>query len=95
MADLIALLEQYECIVKEKCKDLKILLMEKINSYQDVVSLYNYTLGALTWYYYAYSVGDVLGCLEEELSEPRKTKVENYFGSLENYAEWLKINFNL
>ena len=79
----------------EKCKGLEELLKKEIDEYPDVVQIADRTYEALVWYYYCYSVGDILPCLEEELSDLIKKLIIKYFGSLSNYADFLKENLNL
>lgn len=80
---------------KEKCEGLEELLKKEIDEYPDVVQIADRTYEALVWYYYCYSVGELLSCLEEEFSDPIKKLVVKYFGSLSNYADFLKENLNL
>lgn len=79
----------------EKCKGLEALLKKEIDEYPDVVQIADRTYEALVWFYYCYSVGDILPCLEEELSDPTKAIIIKYFGSLSNYADFLRENLNL
>ena len=79
----------------EKCKGLEELLKKEIDEYPDVVQIADRTYEALVWYYYCYSVGDLVSCLEEEFSDPTKAIIIKYFGSLSNYADFLKENLNL
>lgn len=79
----------------EKCKGLEELLKKEIDEYPDVVQIADRTYEALVWYYYCYSVGEILPCLEEEFSDPTKKLIIEYFGSLDNYADFLKENLNL
>lgn len=79
----------------EKCKGLEELLKKEIDEYPDVVQIADRTYEALVWYYYCYSVGDILPCLEEEFSDPIKKLIIKHFGSLSNYADFLKENLNL
>lgn len=82
-------------VAEEKCKGLEELLKKEIDEYPDVVQIADATYEALVWYYYCYSVGDVLACLDEEFSVPVKAIVAEHFGSLSNYADFLKENLNL
>ena len=95
MSELIDDLKYCAGIAGEKCIYLEELLKKKIKNYSDLTRLTDATCDALTWYYYCYSVGDILSCLEEELSEPTKAIIIRYFGSLSNYADFLKENLNL
>ena len=82
-------------VAEEKCKGLEELLKKKIDEYPHVVQIADATYEALIWYYYCYSVGDILSCLEEEFSEFTKAIIIKYFSSLRNYADFLKENLNL
>ena len=81
-------------VTEEKCKGkgLEELLKKEIDEY---VQIADATYEALIWYYYCYSAGDILSCLEEEFSDPIKAIIIRYFGSLSNYANFLKENLNL
>lgn len=80
---------------KEKCKGLEELLKKEIDEYPDVIQIANATYEALVWYYYCYSVGDILPCLREELGDFTKMIIVKHFGSLGDYADFLKENLNL
>lgn len=95
MSELIDDLKYCAGIAGEKCIYLEELLKKKIKNYSDLTRLTDATCDALTWYYYCYSIGDVLACLEEEFSVPVKTIVTENFRSLDNYADFLKENLNL
>ena len=82
-------------VAEEKCKGLEELLKKEIDEYPDVVQITDATYEALIWYYYCYSVGDILSCLKEEISDFTKTIIIRHFGSLSNYADFLKENLNL
>ena len=83
-------------IAGEKCINLEELLKKKIKDYSDLTRLTDATCDALTWYYYCYSIGgDVLACLDEEFSVPVKAIITENFGSLSNYADFLKETLNL
>lgn len=82
-------------VAEEKCEGLEILLKGEIDEYSDIVQLADATYEALIWYYYCYSVGEVLSCLDEEFSDNTKAIVIKYFESLSNYVDFLKENFNL
>ena len=88
-------LKHCSAAAKEKCKGLEELLKKEIDEYPDVVQIADRTYEALVWYYYCYSVGDLLSCLEEELSDPTKAIIIKYFGSLSDYTDFLKENLNL
>ena len=79
-------------VTEEKCKGLEELFKKEIDKYLQIADA---TYEALIWYYYCYSVGDILSCLDEKFSEPVKAIVTEYFGSLSNYADFLKENLNL
>lgn len=95
MSELIDDLKYCAGIAGEKCIYLEELLKKKIKNYSDLTRLTDATCDGLTWYYYCYSIGDVLACLEEEFSVPVKTIVAENFRSLDNYADFLKENLNL
>lgn len=82
-------------IAGEKCINLEELLKKKIKDYSDITRLTDATCDALVWYYYCYSVDELLSCLDEEFSAPVKAIVTEHFGSLSNYVDFLKDNLNL
>ena len=77
---------------RKKCKGLEELLKKEIDEF---VQITDATYEALIWYYYCYSVGDILSRLEEEFSDLTKAIIIRYFGSLRNYADFLKEKLNL
>lgn len=95
MSELIDDLKYCAGIAGEKCIHLEELLKKKIKDYSDLTRLTDATCDALTWYYYCYSVDEILSCLDEEFSESVKAIVTEHFGSLSNYADFLKDNLNL
>lgn len=74
-------------VAEEKCKGPEELLKKEIDEY---VQIADATYEALIWYYYCYSTGDILLCLEEKFSDIIKELIIKYFGSLSNYADFLK-----